>query len=301
MKATFLPFSISVAAALCLAQPSIAQEKLLPTTYLPGKEYVLETKQQTEMDMSAVSGGGGGKTTIDVTIEMTITCEPHTESGQKKVTTRFSRMIMDMNSMGMKMSYDSAKEGSERTMLGQQGMGDLVDSEIVMILDEDDEVVELEGEEALADAQMLDKKQFEQLANPSVQLGIPAAGVAVGDAWENDLTMSLGGQVGDMTSELDLVYASDEQVGGADCAVIEYEGTAKIDLSALGQGAGNVKMENSNLEGVMKMDKELRFIREGSADMDFEMTMPNPTNPQQTLQVPATISQTFSLKSVNDI
>lgn len=304
MKATSFATCIGVAAILSLAPSSPAEEKLLPPTYLTGKEYQLEVQQRMQMDMSGMPGGAGAKTSMDMTMEVSATCETHDEPGQKKVTTRIDRFVMDMDSMGMKMSYDSAKEGSEETLLGQQGMGQLVDTEIVMIFDENDEVIAVEGMEALQGAQMLDQEQFQQLVNPSMQLGIAPEGVAVGDTWENDMTVSLGAQVGEMTTRMQLEYTGDETIADAPCAVIDYTGASEFDFAGAGPGggpAGNFEMKQSNLQGVMKMDKKLRFIREGSADMTLEMQMPNPANPQQALEIPAEIEQTFSLKSVRDL
>ncbi|MEM7013264.1 MAG: DUF6263 family protein, partial [Verrucomicrobiota bacterium] len=283
-------------------------EKLLPPTYQVGKTYVFDVSQDMEMDMAEVGTALGQpgleKTVVKMNIEMTAGCAAG-EGKQKLVTSEPSRVFLDINTGGIQMAYDSEEPGSENSMLGPE-LSKLKGRKMTMTLDENGEVVEVEGLEDVAAAgpagQMLGPDQLKQMINPAMQLGIPMEGVEIGDTWKNRVKMSLGGQVGTMEINFDLKYVRDEDVDGVSCAVVEYQANVDLEAEADG-GAANpieVKVENSEMSGEMKLDKDLRFFRIGVTKMDMVTSMGNPLNPEQTFEIPVKLTQTYKLKSAEE-
>lgn len=289
--------------ALTLSQ---AEEKLLPPTYIPGKEYVMEQQQKMEMDMAAVGAATGmpmGKTVMDMTFDMKMRCTKHTEPGQKVVSSTITGVKMDMNAMGMQMTYDSSQPGSENTMLGQQ-MSALVGAEFSMIMDQDDNVLEVQGMDKLMEGnpqaqKMMDVSQMKALMNPAAIMGIDGNGRAKGESWENEHALPMG-QMGTMDASYKMTYAKDETVDSAPCAVVDYTADLEGEVNAGAPGM-NMTLTDSKMSGTMAIDKELRFARSSKADVSMKMSMTNPQNPAQSLAVPMSMKQTYTLKAVNDI
>ena len=291
-----------------------AQDKLQSPTYMVGKEYSILIDQDMEMDMSAMAKAvgqpeGAGQMKTKMTMEMVASCQSHSVAGQKIVKTRFANIKMDMNSMGMNMSYDSTKEGSANSPLGQ-AMAPMIGKEFSIIFDANDEVVAVEGFDEIAGAgnpgapKLFDADQLKQMMNPALQLGIPDGGVSVGEKWKNEMDLNFGSQMGKMNTNFDLEYVSDETVDGANCAVVNYDAVMSMELNPEGGSAASpvkMKMDSSKMKGTMKMDKALRYARLGTAEMDMTMIMTNPADPTQNIQIPAKIKQNFKLTSVKDI
>lgn len=285
---------------------SQAQDKLLPPTYQVGKQYNFVMDQDMVMDMTAMGAAVGqemGKMVVKMKMEMTATCTAGEEAGQKKVTSKTGRIQMEMNGGGIEMAYDSAEPGAENTMLGQQ-LGSLQDMDFVMILDKDDNVVEIQGLDELQGAgqQMFSAEQFKDMINPAMRLGIPPGGVAKGEEWDNKFDMDLGAQVGKMAMDFKVKYVRDEEVGGVNCAVLEFTADMEMDIKAGAQGVQmQMKLEDSEVKGDMKLDKNLRFFRGGLIDMSMTMNMTNPVDPNQSLKLPMTMKQNFTLTEVKDL
>ncbi|MFT5469188.1 MAG: hypothetical protein ACI8UO_004303 [Verrucomicrobiales bacterium] len=300
-----LTFMLSL---LALFAASAQAQKLLPPTYEIGKEYIFVMDQDMVMDMTTLGAAVGqpmGKMVVKMKMEMSATCVAGAEAGQKKVTSKATHVQMDMNGGGIEMSFDSDEEGSENTMLGQQ-LGPIMQMDFAMILDKDDKVVEVEGLEDLqgaAGGQLFTPEQFKDMVNPAMRLGIPPAGVAIGEEWESNFDMDLGAQVGKMKMEFDVKYVRDEEVDGKQCAVLEFTADMEMDIKAGAAGAPQVQMKlgESETKGDMKIDKNLRFFRNGAIDMNMNMQMTNPLNPEQSLKLPMEMKQTFTLKEVKDL
>lgn len=287
------------------AAASANAQKLLPPTYQVGKAYVFEVSQDMELDMAEVGAALGnpglGKTDVNMNVEITASCAAG-EGRQKEVTSETSRVMLDINTGGIEMKYDSDEPGSEETMLGPE-MSKLMGQKITMAIDHNGEVVNIEGLEGVAAAgpagQMLGPDQLKQMINPAMQLGIPVEGVSLGDTWKNKVDMNLGGQVGSMEINFDLKYVRDEDVDGVSCAVVEYQAEVNLDAKADAGQANpiDVKVEDSEMSGEMKLDKQLRFFRLGVTKMDIVTSMGNPLNPEQTFKIPVKLTQTYKLKS----
>lgn len=296
MKSNFLHqwmICLVIGFAVCNAQ---AQDKLLGPAYQIGKSYQMVTTQNMEMDMAAIGaalGGGqaGGKMVTEMKIVVDIECAKHTTPGHKKVTSKVSSIKMNMDSMGMKLEYDSTQPGSENSPLGAQ-MGALVGSETVMIFDENEKVIDVKGLENLGAQGGIGAEQLKQMSNPAAQLGIPEAGVSVGEKWDNSFEMNLGNNMGEMKTDLKMDYAKDE---GSN-AVVNFKGGVKMDIQGAAEGqAPAPEMKNdSTMAGWMKIDKTNRFVTSGETQMKMKISMPNPVNPQQKLDIPATIKQSYA-------
>ncbi len=69
------------------------------------------------MDMTAVSVAmgtpeAGGKTKVNMTMTMIITCAKHKTPGHQIITTTYSKIKMDMNMGAMKINFDSSDPGT---------------------------------------------------------------------------------------------------------------------------------------------------------------------------------------------
>ncbi|MFT5466618.1 MAG: hypothetical protein ACI8UO_001718 [Verrucomicrobiales bacterium] len=290
---------------LALATPAMAQDKLLPPTYFVGKEYVFLIDQEMVIDVSAISAAFGGeadKVAVIANLVLAATCKTEPDANQKRVSYQTKRLQIQIEGNGLDLDYDTDESGAENTLVGQQ-LGPLEHMSFGMILNEKDEVVEATDLDVFRNSggRFFNPEQLMEAVNLTLRLGIPPAGVALGEEWKSSSTMDLGSQVGDLKLEFEVKYERDEEVDGADCAVLNF--TADINMNLRNNGGDpdaprlQVKLEENSATGQMKIDKKLRFFREGSLDLDLTMSF----DPTKTLTIPVTLKQTLKLSEVKDL
>jgi hypothetical protein len=274
--------------------------------YQAGKTYL----QTMEMDQVSKIAMGGQEIDqkMKMTMEMSMKVTDVPDSASKSVESEYTRVAMDMNTMGQELTYDSAKadEGTNNPMLA--GVGAMVGKSFTMILDENNEIVEVRGLEELAGAaggnpmtaemmkQFLDKDQLGQMMNMWVTASFPEGPVKPGDSWPVDIEWDMAkmGKVGYKgTYEL----TGYQEHGGHDCAVIEMEAKLNMDFTAGDEGEDDkaglgammkqlgMKMSGGETTGTIYWDNELGWMR--GMEMEQVMTM-SMTNPQtgEAMEIP---------------
>ena len=270
----------------------------MPPAFQPGKKYQYSMHQKVAMDMTAVGKavgqeGFGGKTEINISMDLESVCKKHSTPGQIVVTTKYTRVAMDMNMGPMAMKYDSADPATAESPISKQ-LKPLLDLAIEVIYNDKNEIVEVKGFEKMQGMQQFSKEQILQMFDPARVLGIPAEGVAIGETWGSTTDMAMGQKIGSLEMETDSTYEKDETVDGKKLAILSYTSRAKGDLEKTGV-AGAVDVE---FNGTIKFDKANRVAKESKATGTLRMKMKNPADPEKTLEIPAEITQSFVTKSI---
>lgn len=299
-------FRFSPALLACVfAIPLAAQDRLLPPTYVAGKEYVFLIDQAVEMDVSAVAatfGQEADKVSVNAKLVLAATCKNGPEAGQRTVDYRTRRLQVSIKGNGVDIDYDTNEPGAEDTILGQQ-FGPLEYMNFGMILDENEQVVKATDMDVFRNSggRFFNPEQLMEAVNLTIRLGIPPAGVAVDDEWKSSSTMNLGTQVGDLKLNFDVNYAGDEEIDGFDCGVLKFDADINLNLQSSGGDPEaprlSVRVEEKTAKGEMKIDKELRFFREGSLDLDLVMTF----DLAGSLTIPISLKQNLVLSEVRDL
>ncbi len=289
------PFALALFGFFLIPILSLANDPLLPPTYQAGKEYVLQNTQRTEI------AGGVGNQAIDLSLDIVVRCDrAKGREGQRVLNTMVTRLKADMKLGALSMNYNSEEAGSEKTLLGQT-FSTILDQEFKIYLNEADEVVEVEGLKDLGNnplAQQFGPKQLSQMVIPQLNLGIPVAGVNIGETWSN----KVDGQFGPGTNlnvDYELKYTGDE-VADDPHAIIEYSANLAMQLTGGGDEKDSkmsLKIEDGKMTGSVAINKKQRFPRNGTANITMTMEAPNPQNPSQRIDLP--VKQTIEFKTLS--
>lgn len=280
-----------------------APEPLLPPTFQPGFEYVMRS-QQTLETMLAAGLPNAGKQVADVTFELVASCRNHPQTADHRdISIRLEKVRMNVDMGGIRLTYDSSLPDSGETLLGQTFKG-VMGKTFQITLDPEDQVVELKGLEEIGAVrsplgQQIGVEQLTQVAMPMLTLGVPKEGVTPGQTWRHLKDVSMG-PVGKLHADHAVTYAGEE----AGIAELRYQAELRL---AAGNGGGEknpkspVTIEKGNLSGILRVDKAKRFPVSGAGEGSLTMTMMNPADPAQTLQLPITQRRTFELVSMSPL
>lgn len=274
---------------------TFANDPLLPPTYQVGKEYVLQNTQRTEV------AGGGGAQTIDLSLDITVRCDrARGREGQRVLNTSISRLKADMKLGALAMNYNSEEAGSEKTLLGQT-FSTILEQEFKIYLNQDDEVVEVEGLKDLGNnplAQQFGPKQLSQMVIPQLNLGIPPAGINLGEEWGNEVKGQFGPGT-DLKVDYKLKYAGNETDDDPH-ALVEYSANLAMELTGGGDEKDSkmsLKVDDGKMTGSIAINKKQRFPRNGTAKITMTMEAPNPQNPSERIKLP--VNQTIEFKTLS--
>lgn len=283
-------------------QPVQAQDKLLHPTFQPGFEYVLRNHQRLE----TVLGAGlpnAGKQVADVDLELVSSCRAEGPAQQREVAVRLARVRVNLVMGEVSMTYDSAQADSAETLLGQTFKG-VIGKSFQMVLDSQDQVVQVRGQEAFAVpgsplGQYVGVEQLIQVAMPMVALGIPEGGVSAGQSWDHVKNNSMG-PAGKLRAGYHVTCGGREQ----GVATFSYRAELQLDPAVASPGSEakvRIGIENGSLSGSMRVDESKRFPVAGSAEGSLEMTMPNPAGSGQALRLPILQKRSFELLSMKPL
>jgi len=285
-----------------------AADPLHAPTYQPGREYILRSSQHAETVLAIAGAGAQARQVADIDIELRSVCQKNKDQAAlRDLLIELTALRMDVRLGGVQMTYDSAAPGSAQTVLGQS-FGRLVGKSFTVVLDAADEVVSTLGLEEFAQGdnplgQQFGPEQLKQIAMPALRLGIPETGASLGEEWEHRRELSLGeGQK--VTAVFDVRYARDEVLENRSHGVLEYAARVNADLLS-GGGAKDpkspIRIREGRLNGAMSIDKDLRFPRSGMVMTTMTVTLPNPVNPKEMLELPVEQSMSFELLSTRKL
>ncbi len=280
-----------------------AADPLPPPTYQPGREYVIRSTQHAET-VVGVSGQREARQVVDIVIDIRSVCQrAKGNAAHRDVLIELTAVSMVVRLGGVEMNYDSREPGAGQTVLGQS-FGTLVGKSFTVTLDDEDNIVGTQGLDELGAAenplgQQFGPEQLKQIAMPALRLGIPETGAVLGQEWKHQREIALGdGQK--LTAAFNVRYTRDEVLENRSHGVIEYG--ARIDADLLAGGGGQdpktaIRIREGLLNGAMSIDKELKFPRSGMAVTKMTVTLPDPSDPEKTLELPVEQSMSFDLLS----
>jgi hypothetical protein len=310
---SFLTF---VAATLCAGSLAFGQAIELKQQWQVGKRYVQSMKMEQTSKMAM------GPQTMDqkmnMTMDMSTTVRKHEDGKQKRLTLKYDRMAMNMTMNGQEMAFDSAKPDADQLGMGKQ-FAAMTGKELKMIANEKDEVTDIENFEEFVGAlggaagglpisQMFTKESLTDMVKQSALRGVPAGAVKPGDKWPWKYEMNMP-QIGSAGISGTYTLKGMADRGGVPCAEIAVDGTLNFDISGGGEAGGpaamlkamGMKMTGGKLSGTMWFDNALGTAREVQMTQEMEMTMNNPTAPDQKLTIPMKQLVTVTLTKVEDV
>jgi len=288
-----------------------AENPLLPPAYEAGREYTIRTEQRMEMTLPA---GPAGKTAqkqvTEVVMEMIATCEKAKGRGEdeRQLTTRIAVLRMKMSSGASSLEFDSAKPPETTTPL-TEGFKNLAGAEFVIFLAPDgsitgaDSLEEFAGKESNPLGQQLGAEQLKSLMVNALKFGIPAAGVLPGAKWDYVSETKLP-PAGALKMESAMTYTANENVNGEDLAVIEFTGKASLKTRTSGGPADprlSLTADKGTVTGTVRIDRKLNFPKRGKSELKLNLSMPNPAAKEETLRLPATVTESFELVSTKKL
>jgi hypothetical protein len=285
-----------------------------------GKRYVQQMKMEQTSKMAM------GPQTMDqkmnMTMDMSTTVRKHEDGKQKRLTLKYDRMAMSMTMNGQEMAFDSAKPDGDQLGMGKQ-FAAMTGKELKMIANEKDEVTTIENFDEFVGAlgggaaggmpisQMFTKEAVTDMVKQSALRGLPAGPVNPGDQWPWKYEMNMA-QIGSVGLNGTYTLKGTGQRGGVSCAEIAVDGTLNFDMSGAAAGgdasgpaamlkAMGMKMSGGKLSGTVWFDNALGTAREVQMVQEMEMTMNNPTAPDQKLTIPMKQNVTVTLTKVEEV
>jgi len=281
----------------------------------------VEMDQTTTMHIDGL-GDMTQRLVVDVETELAVSEAPEPNLGAREIDATYTRLFLHMEANGMTLEYDSDKP-NESDVASAAAFGPLAEqlagSTMSVVVDDDGRVVEAnEHEEILknlsggggsappdAMTSFASPKQFEQMSRMTSALPSDEE-IAPGDEWDFD-ELELDGAIS-YSGTGSLVGYRDHK--GHDVAVIVLEGGFDLDLKKLGDalpdlkedekaegendatvGAvaevlANVQISSGKMTCTLYWDNKDNLIRWMEVTQTMVMTMPNPLDGTNTLDIP---------------
>ncbi len=304
---------------LCAGSFAFGQAVELKQQWQVGKKYV----QSMNMDQTSTTTIGTQKMEqkMNMTMDMSTAVRKHEDGKQKRLTLKYDRMAMKMNMNGQEMAFDSAKPEADALGMGKQ-FSAMVGKDLKMIANEKDEVTTIENFEEFVGAlgggagnpvgQMFTKDSLTDMVKQGSLRSLPSGPVKAGDSWPWSYTMNMP-QIGTVGIKGTYSYKGTAARGGAPCAEIAVDGVLNFDMTGGAPASGDangpaammkamgMKMTGGKMTGTIWFDNALGTARETAMVQEMEMTMNNPTAPDQKLTIPMKQSVTVKLTKVEDV
>lgn len=249
--------------------------------FLPGKIYTYGSETEVVMTVPSRDGGQMDRR-VSMGHEARLAVSPRAGEPGVSLDASTQRLRFQVAAGEKVMRYDSSDETTRGSALGQHFEGARRRT-VTIDLDETPKIVKSEEKGGGGPATPLPgmpqfgPDELKQLVAGLLQ-GFAPDPVKPGSEWTQKGTRALG-QFGEMDFEITYRYARDEAVEGADCAVIEFTGDLKGDVSVSGgpgTSGGTLGFEGRKLEGRLVFDKQRRTVRESLQTVNLTIEVPNP-------------------------
>lgn len=319
MKLSSRSLLLFATTSFCAGSLAFGQAVELKQQWQVGKKYV----QSMNMDQTSTTTIGTQKMEqkMNMVMDMSTAVRKHEDGKQKRLTLKYDRMAMKMNMNGQEMGFDSAKPDADQLGMGKQ-FAAMVGKDLKMIANDKDEITAIENFDEFVSAlggaasgvpvaQMFTKDSLTDMVKQSALRSLPAGPVKAGDSWPWSYNMNMP-QVGTVGIKGTYTYKGQATRGGAPCAEIAVDGTLNFDMTGAPAGgdasgpaammkAMGMKMNGGKMSGTIYFDNVLGMARETAMVQEMEMTMNNPTAPDQKLTIPMKQTVTVTLTKVEDI
>jgi hypothetical protein len=315
---------LTLAAVIFCAGPLFAADSIeLKQQWQAGKKY----SQTMDMVQTSTTAIGPQKMEQKMTMkmEMSTAVRKHEDGKQKRLTVKYDRMAMDMDMNGQHMAFDSAKPDADQIGMGKQ-LSVMVGKELRMLANEKDEVTTIENFEEFVGAlgggaaagmplgQMFTKESLSEMVKQGALRSLPGKPVKVGESWPWDYQMQMPA-IGSVAIKGTYTFKGVSNHAGVPCAEIGMDGKMDFDFSGGAAPAGGaeasgpaamlkamgMKMTAGKMVGTVWFDNALGMAREAKITQEMEMTMNNPTAPDQKLVIPTKQAITVTLTKIEDV
>ena len=233
-------FLLPLLALLILSTPHARGEDAvtLKQRFVVGKRYEFGMKMTQASKVSV--GGQNMEQTMNMAFRHSMTVTQHEDGKRKRVTIRYGRIAMEMNTAGQKMAFDSDnKESTAGNPLAS--MAGLVGKEFRILLDENDQMLDVENlEEVLKSVandpiagqvlgQFLNKDAMKEMMQGAMLRSMPDHPVKPGDSWPVSYGAKMG-QFGSMKITGTYTFNKPVQHQGHACVLIGTAATLAMDM-----------------------------------------------------------------------
>ena len=249
--------------ALVLATAAQAEEVLFQLKFEPGKVYLTETEMKQKATLALAGQVIETSTAMNSIHSQTVS---KADEGVKGVTIvqKFEQIKMDVDSGGMKATFDSRNPQGDLAMI----MNSVMATKTRTNLGADGKVISIEAK-VMPGMEMIGmgEEEMEQSARDVMDL-MANKKVAEGESWTSTSKQPTGGLTEKpVTINYTLTFDSMVEKDGRRLAKVLIEG--KID-----EGDGNLQVTSKELSGQMLFDPEIGQPREITSIIDLEIGLP---------------------------
>ncbi len=276
-------------------------EKMQPT-FLPNKVYTYQNETTVTMAIPTPQGERTERKVIMSQVAKLKTT-PREGGPGTSIDASTERMQFTVRAADREMKYDSDDESTKSSQLGQHFEG-ARQRTLSLVIDDTPKIISAEEKGGGGPATpMPGMPQFgpdelRQLVHSLLQ-GFPPDPVKPGSEWTQKGKRPIG-QFGDTEFEITYRYVKDENVDGAECAVIEFSGQMRGDVSVSGQPGsegGKLGFESKGMQGRLIFDKLRRAVRESTQTVTMTVDVPGP-DPLSNRKLRLPMRQEVSVKLV---
>jgi hypothetical protein len=284
MKPRLLTTFVLLLAASCplhAEEPAAGAKQTFPVTWKVGKKYTQTMTMHQEMDMF----GQGGVTT-DMRMELSMLPSAGAKEGTTEVKMTYEKATMSGKQGDTELPMDEALKG----VLGKS---------VTVTYDAGGQIIDTKGIEALAGdnpmaAQLVNKDSMKQMMSQGTLMGRPKQPVGPGESWE--FAAEFPSPMLNMTIKGKYTYEKDEEVNGAKCARLKFEGDLSVQAMnqeadpnaapGVAEGAAalkalGMKITEGKISGVCFYDLQLGNVSKADMGMTMAMSMQNPENQEE--------------------
>lgn len=300
-----------IAAGLLLSAATLyaADAIELKQQWIVGKKYfqTMETASTTTMSM----GGQDMDQKINMTMEFSTAISPYEGGPRKRLTVRYGRMAMKMDMMGQETAFDSANPDDDPQGIGKD-FSAIVGKELKMLTSERDEIQEIENLDEFKEGmtgKMFTKESLSELAGQASLKSMPGHSIKPGDSWPVSYSIKLP-QIGTVSIKGNYTFTGMNPHDGIPCAEITMD--ASMEIAAAPEGAEKdptagmmqamgVTLTHGKITGTTWFDPALGMSIDVRMKQEMEMSMKNPTKPDETIKIPTKQDISIKLTKVEDL
>lgn len=269
---------LGVFCLLVSASPLLAQQDMkLRFHWEPGTKYVLETTTDTTARKSDGSGAGG---LMQVVQTSNLVASLDAATKQTRVDVEFAVVRGKIVKEGVTETFDSTKKGDQSELL--QSIGAAVGKKFTLVYDENDRFRDVRGLSATPGAPltlsgMAEARDVAILFRKSLEMGLPAVPVNIGDTWTADETMTFP-QAGEVRVQMNGRLVGIENRDGGKHAKVAFQG--KFGNTAPREGKPVAMMEitnDSTMAGELFFDLERKIVSTASYTSSIKLIVPGQT------------------------
>ncbi len=272
--------------------------------YTPGHRYHQTTSMTQQLDLDLGTQRMDQEMSMSVGMDAVVT--QHEDLKSKRVTVKYDRAAVSMNSQGEKFSFDSQNPDAANS--GPLAMfGKVVGKSFKVVFNSDDEVARVENLDETLDTlsgadplgasmfrEMFNEESVKRMLQQSVLRSPERRSIRVGEGWPFEQEMNLPG-IGKLNIKGRYTFTTMVEHNGVKCA--EVRASAEILLDTTKKSGSpeenqtvvqqmKMKLEQGRLQGVIYYDPAIDFTRELEIEQRMTLTATVPDGTGKSLRLP---------------